>query len=76
MLEPMMYAGLGFLVGCLLMVVFIPLVHERAFKRHMTQEQGGGPPDTDALRISCAFFNTPAEIDRLLDLLGAYPAAR
>ncbi len=29
-----------------------PLVHERAFKRHMTQEQGGGPPDTDALRAA------------------------
>src|SRR6185369_5772081 len=29
-----------------------PLVHERAIKRHMTQEQGGGPPDTDALRAS------------------------
>src|SRR5215510_9325101 len=32
MLEPMMYAGLGFLAGCLLMVVFIPLVHERAIR--------------------------------------------
>ena len=29
-----------------------PLVHERAFKRHMTQEQGGGPPNTDALRAA------------------------
>jgi glutathione S-transferase len=29
-----------------------PLVHERAFKRHMTREQGGGPPDTDALRAA------------------------
>ena len=29
-----------------------PLVTERAFKRHMTQEQGGGPPDTDALRAA------------------------
>src|SRR5262249_49798473 len=27
-----MYAGLGFLAGCLLMVVFIPLVHERAIR--------------------------------------------
>ena len=26
-----------------------PLVTERVFKRHMTREQGGGPPDTDAL---------------------------
>jgi len=32
MLEPMMYAGLGFLTGCLLMVVLIPLVHERAIR--------------------------------------------
>jgi glutathione S-transferase len=29
-----------------------PLVTERAFKRYMTQEQGGGPPDTDALRAA------------------------
>jgi len=29
-----------------------PLVTERAFKRHMTQDQGGGPPDTDALRVA------------------------
>ena len=25
---------------------------ERVFKRHMTREQGGGPPDTDALRAA------------------------
>jgi glutathione S-transferase len=29
-----------------------PLVTERIFKRHMTQDQGGGPPDTDALRVA------------------------
>jgi glutathione S-transferase len=29
-----------------------PLVNERVFKRHMTKEQGGGPPDTDALRAA------------------------
>jgi glutathione S-transferase len=29
-----------------------PLVLERVFKRHMTKEQGGGPPDTDALRAA------------------------
>ena len=29
-----------------------PLVTERVFKRHMTREQGGGPPDTDALRAA------------------------
>ena len=29
-----------------------PLVTERVFKRHMTKEQGGGPPDTDALRAA------------------------
>jgi glutathione S-transferase len=29
-----------------------PLVTERIFKRHMTQEQGGGPPDTEALRAA------------------------
>ena len=27
-----------------------PLTTERLFKRYMTKEQGGGPPDTDALR--------------------------
>jgi glutathione S-transferase len=29
-----------------------PLVRERVFKRYMTAEQGGGPPDTDALRAA------------------------
>jgi glutathione S-transferase len=29
-----------------------PLVTERAFKRHMTREQGGGPPDTEVLRAA------------------------
>ncbi|HEY7998483.1 MAG TPA: glutathione S-transferase family protein [Pseudolabrys sp.] len=29
-----------------------PLVSERVFKRHMTTEQGGGPPDTDAMRAA------------------------
>jgi glutathione S-transferase len=29
-----------------------PLVLERVFKRHMTKEQGGGPPDTDSLRAA------------------------
>jgi glutathione S-transferase len=29
-----------------------PLVNERIFKRHMTREQGGGPPDTDMLRVA------------------------
>jgi len=29
-----------------------PLVTERVLKRYMTQEQGGGPPDTDALRAA------------------------
>jgi len=29
-----------------------PMVTERVFKRHMTREQGGGPPDTDALRAA------------------------
>jgi glutathione S-transferase len=31
-----------------------PLVTERVYKRHMTREQGGGPPDTDALRAARA----------------------
>jgi glutathione S-transferase len=29
-----------------------PLVTERVFKRHMTREQGGGPPDTDLMRAA------------------------
>jgi glutathione S-transferase len=29
-----------------------PLVYEREFKRHMTAEQGGGPPDSKALRAA------------------------
>ena len=29
-----------------------PLVHERLYKRYMTVQQGGGPPDTDAMRAA------------------------
>jgi glutathione S-transferase len=29
-----------------------PLVTERVYRRHMTVEQGGGPPDTNALRVA------------------------
>jgi len=29
-----------------------PLTTERIFKRYMTAEQGGGPPDTDAIRVA------------------------
>src|ERR1017187_7673456 len=29
-----------------------PLVSERVFKRHITLEQGGGPPDTEAMRAA------------------------
>lgn len=29
-----------------------PLVLERVFKRHMTLEQGGGPPDTESMRAA------------------------
>jgi glutathione S-transferase len=31
-----------------------PLVMERLYKRHMRLEQGGGPPDTDAIRAARA----------------------
>jgi L-cysteine/cystine lyase len=30
-------------------------------------------PDTDALRVSCAFFNTTAEIDRLVRFIATAP---
>ena len=33
-------------------VVSGPLVTERVFKRFMTAEQGGGPPDTDAIHAA------------------------
>jgi glutathione S-transferase len=29
-----------------------PITHEREFRRYMTQDQGGGPPDSDALRAA------------------------
>ncbi|MPZ58285.1 MAG: glutathione S-transferase family protein [Rhizobiales bacterium] len=29
-----------------------PLVHERLYKRYMSVQQGGGPPDTDAMRAA------------------------
>jgi len=31
-----------------------PLITERVYKRHMTAAQGGGPPDTDAMRAARA----------------------
>jgi glutathione S-transferase len=31
-----------------------PLVQERLYKRHMTVQQGGGPPDTDVMRAARA----------------------
>jgi len=31
-----------------------PLVAERVFKRHMSREQGGGPPDAEAIRAALA----------------------
>jgi len=31
-----------------------PLVHERLYKRHMTAQQGGGPPNTDVMRAARA----------------------
>jgi len=31
-----------------------PLVHERLYKRHMTVQQGGGPPNTDVMRAARA----------------------
>jgi glutathione S-transferase len=31
-----------------------PLVNERVFKRYMTVEQGGGPPNTDLIRVARA----------------------
>ena len=35
MIEPLMLCGIGLLAGCLLTLVFIPLVHERAVRLTM-----------------------------------------
>jgi glutathione S-transferase len=32
--------------------VSLPLVTERVYKRHMREQQGGGPPDTDVMRAA------------------------
>jgi hypothetical protein len=32
MLEPMMYVSIGFMAACLMMLVFVPFVHERAVR--------------------------------------------
>ena len=40
MIESLMLCGIGLLAGCLLMLTFIPLVHERAVritKRHIVE---------------------------------------
>src|SRR5882762_9446933 len=60
--EPLLPAGVGQRVEVLRLASWFndkfhaevsgPLVMERVFKRHMTLEQGGGPPDTESMRAA------------------------
>jgi hypothetical protein len=43
MLEPIMYASIGFLVATLLMVAFIPLIHDRAVRLTVRKLQAATP---------------------------------
>jgi hypothetical protein len=43
MLEPLMFSAIGFLTSCLLMVAFIPLIHERAVRLTARRFQAATP---------------------------------
>jgi hypothetical protein len=43
MLEPIMFSGIGFLTACLLMVAFVPLIHERAVRLTARRLQAATP---------------------------------
>jgi hypothetical protein len=43
MLEPIMFSSLGFLTACLLMVAFVPVIHERAVRLTARRLQAATP---------------------------------
>jgi hypothetical protein len=51
MLEPIMYASIGFLAAGLLMVAFVPLIHERAVRLTTRRLQAAVPPSFAEMQI-------------------------
>src|SRR5262249_38229571 len=51
MLEPIMYASIGFLAAGLLLVAFAPLIHERAVRLTVRRLHAATPPSFAELRI-------------------------
>jgi hypothetical protein len=43
MLEPVMFSSIGFLTACLLMVAFVPLIHDRAVRLTARRLQAATP---------------------------------
>jgi len=43
MLEPIMFSSIGFLTACLLMVAFVPVIHERAVRLTARRFQAATP---------------------------------
>ena len=50
MIESLMLCGIGVLAGCLLMLMFIPLVHQRAVR--LTKQQIVAPRRLTAIRMA------------------------
>src|SRR6201995_3914129 len=69
MIEPIMYAGIGFLVAGLLVLGFIPLVHARAVRLTMKRLEAATPmsmaeiqADKDQLRAEFAMSTRRLEM--------------
>jgi chromosome segregation ATPase len=69
MVEPMMYFGIGFLVAALLVLLFVPLVHNRAVRLTMRRLEAATPmtiaeirADKDQLRAEFAMSTRRLEL--------------
>src|SRR5882672_10180930 len=69
MIEPVMYVAIGFLVACLLVIGFIPLVHARAVRLTMKRLEAVTPmsmaeiqADKDQLRAEFAMSTRRLEM--------------
>src|SRR5436190_9042591 len=69
MIEPIMYVGIGFLVASLLVIGFIPLVHQRAVRLTMRRLEASTPvsiaeiqADKDQLRAEFAMSTRRLEM--------------
>jgi hypothetical protein len=51
MLEPIMYSSIGFLAACLLMVAFVPLIHDRAVRLTVRRLQAATPLSVAEMQV-------------------------